>query len=69
MVEEHVVQTRPEQRNTKTHIVKAAWFWFTIQNGYAYELEYLYKDVCKNVNLCSIFVNLTIFILVLGEHG
>ena len=48
-MEEHIVQTHLETKSTKTHIVKAAWFWFTIQNGYAYEMEYLYKDVSVNL--------------------
>lgn len=49
------MQTLPDPKNTKTHIVKAAWFWFTIQNGYAYEMEYLFSDVSIDLKIFKIF--------------
>ena len=49
VVDEHIVQTLPDKTNPKTHIVKAAWFWFTIQNGYAYENEYQFSDVSVDI--------------------
>lgn len=39
------MQTKPEPKNENTHIVKPDWFWYSIQNGFADENEYLYKDV------------------------
>lgn len=39
------VQSKPEPKNTNTHIVKSDWFWYTIQNGYADELDYLFENV------------------------
>lgn len=38
-------QAKPEPRNENTHIVKPDWFWYSIQNGFADEKDYLYKDV------------------------
>lgn len=45
VVDEHVVQAKPETKNKNTHIVKADWFWYTIQAGYANECDYLFADV------------------------
>lgn len=39
------MQSKPEPKNENTHIVKPDWFWYSIQNGFADENEYLYKDV------------------------
>lgn len=44
-VAETTVQMKPEPKNENTHIVKPDWFWYSIQNGFADENEYLYKDV------------------------
>uniref|UniRef100_A0A182IVI0 Protein ECT2 n=1 Tax=Anopheles atroparvus TaxID=41427 RepID=A0A182IVI0_ANOAO len=44
VVNEHVVQSKPETKNKNTHIVKADWFWYTIQAGYANEIDYLFAD-------------------------
>lgn len=35
---------KPDIRNANTHILKSEWFWFTIQNGYANEMDYLFCD-------------------------
>lgn len=40
---------RPDLRNSNTHIVKADWFWFTIQNGYANEMDHLYCDYLESI--------------------
>lgn len=45
VIDEHVIQSKPEIRNNKTHILRAQWFWYTIQNGYANELDYQFGDV------------------------
>lgn len=45
MVDEHSTQTKPEPKNHRTHILKSDWFWYTIQNGYADEMDYLFGDV------------------------
>lgn len=44
MVDDHTVQSKPET-NGRTHILKADWFWYTIQNGYANEMDYQFGDV------------------------
>ncbi|XP_055608049.1 protein ECT2 isoform X2 [Uranotaenia lowii] len=49
VVEEHVVTSKPEPKNTKTHIVKADWFWYTIQNGYADEGYHLFGDYLDSI--------------------
>ncbi|XP_038117927.1 protein ECT2 isoform X2 [Culex quinquefasciatus] len=49
VVDEHVVTSKPEPKNTKTHIVKADWFWYTIQNGYADEGRYLFGDYLDSI--------------------
>ncbi|XP_058125472.1 protein ECT2 isoform X2 [Anopheles ziemanni] len=49
VVYEHVVQTKPETKNKNTHIVKADWFWYTIQSGYANEVDYLFADYLNSI--------------------
>ncbi|XP_058457901.1 protein ECT2 isoform X4 [Malaya genurostris] len=49
VVDEHVVTSKPEVKNNKTHIVKADWFWYTIQNGYADEGYYLFGDYLDSI--------------------
>uniref|UniRef100_A0A182FD87 Protein ECT2 n=1 Tax=Anopheles albimanus TaxID=7167 RepID=A0A182FD87_ANOAL len=49
VVDEHVVQTKPETKNKNTHIVKADWFWYTIQAGYANEVDYLFADYLESI--------------------
>ncbi|XP_063700472.1 protein ECT2 isoform X2 [Culicoides brevitarsis] len=49
VVDEHVVQAKPEVRNNRTHIVKSDWFWYTIQNGYADETDYLFGDYLDSI--------------------
>lgn len=49
-VTDTTVQTKPEPMNENTHIVKPDWFWYSIQNGFADENEYLYKDVSLTVH-------------------
>lgn len=36
-------------RNANTHIVKSDWFWFTIQNGYANEMDHLFCDYLESI--------------------
>lgn len=45
VVDEHATQAKPEPKNHRTHILKSDWFWYTIQNGYADEMDYLFGDV------------------------
>lgn len=42
-------EDRPDIRSGNTHIVKADWFWFTIQNGYANEMDHLYSDGLESI--------------------
>uniref|UniRef100_A0A182QYH4 Protein ECT2 n=1 Tax=Anopheles farauti TaxID=69004 RepID=A0A182QYH4_9DIPT len=49
VVDEHVVQAKPEAKNKNTHIVKADWFWYTIQAGYANEIDYLFADYLESI--------------------
>ncbi|XP_050073881.1 protein ECT2 [Anopheles maculipalpis] len=49
VVDEHVVQAKPETKNKNTHIVKADWFWYTIQAGYANEIDYLFADYLESI--------------------
>ncbi|XP_058828946.1 protein ECT2 isoform X3 [Topomyia yanbarensis] len=49
VVDQHVITSKPEVKNNKTHIVKADWFWFTIQNGYADEGSYLFGDYLNSI--------------------
>jgi protein ECT2 len=52
-VDDHYVQQRPDiktaRTNNKTHIVKADWFWYTIQNGFADEMDYLFEDYLDSI--------------------
>ncbi|KAH8278203.1 hypothetical protein KR044_002039, partial [Drosophila immigrans] len=45
VVDEHTTVSKPEPKNHNTHILKSDWFWYTIQNGYANEMDYLFGDV------------------------
>lgn len=49
VVDEHFTQAKPEPKNNKTHIVKSDWFWYTIQNGYADEADYLFGDYLDSI--------------------
>uniref|UniRef100_A0A0K8TS04 Putative guanine nucleotide exchange factor pebble n=1 Tax=Tabanus bromius TaxID=304241 RepID=A0A0K8TS04_TABBR len=49
VVDEHTVPTKPEPKNNKTHIVKSDWFWYTIQNGFADEMDYLFGDYLDSI--------------------
>lgn len=49
VVDEHTVTSKPVPKNAKTHIVKADWFWYTIQNGYADECYYLFGDYLDSI--------------------
>lgn len=40
---------KQELKNSKTHIVKSEWFWYTIQNGYADESDYLFGDYLESI--------------------
>lgn len=40
---------RPDIRSSNTHIVKADWFWLSIQNGYANEMDHLYCDYLESI--------------------
>lgn len=42
-------QDKQELKNSKTHIVKSEWFWYTIQNGYADESDYLFGDYLESI--------------------
>lgn len=59
MVDEHNTGIAPEC-NPRAHVVKAEWFWASVQNEEAQdEKDYLYKDV-------SIANELFIFISILS---
>nr|XP_016925930.1 protein ECT2 isoform X4 [Drosophila suzukii] len=49
VVEEHSTATKPEPKNNHTHILKSDWFWYTIQNGYANEMDYLFGDYLDSI--------------------
>uniref|UniRef100_A0A1A9W7P0 DH domain-containing protein n=1 Tax=Glossina brevipalpis TaxID=37001 RepID=A0A1A9W7P0_9MUSC len=49
VVDEHTTQVKPEPKNNQTHILKTDWFWYTIQNGYADENEYLFGDYLHSI--------------------
>ncbi|KAM7359032.1 epithelial cell transforming 2 pebble isoform 3-T4 [Cochliomyia hominivorax] len=49
VVDEHSTQTKPETKNPRTHILKSDWFWYTIQNGYADEMDYLFGDYLDSI--------------------
>ncbi|XP_065360753.1 protein ECT2 isoform X2 [Calliphora vicina] len=49
VVDEHATQAKPEPKNHRTHILKSDWFWYTIQNGYADEMDYLFGDYLDSI--------------------
>ncbi|XP_061392978.1 protein ECT2 [Musca vetustissima] len=49
VVDEHSTQQKPEPKNNRTHILKSDWFWYTIQNGYADEMDYLFGDYLDSI--------------------
>ncbi|XP_037720034.1 protein ECT2 isoform X4 [Drosophila subpulchrella] len=49
VVEEQSTATKPEPKNNHTHILKSDWFWYTIQNGYANEMDYLFGDYLDSI--------------------
>lgn len=60
--------SKPEPKNHNTHILKSDWFWYTIQNGYANEMDYLFGDVSLLLlnGLCDLLLNR--FLAVFGQH-
>ena len=67
VVDEHATQAKPEPKNHRTHILKSDWFWYTIQNGYADEMDYLFGDVSRNKSIMQqnniYFVSFCMFIV------
>lgn len=49
MLDDDAGQDKQELKNSKTHIVKSEWFWYTIQNGYADESDYLFGDYLESI--------------------
>ncbi|GAB0089910.1 ECT2 [Sergentomyia squamirostris] len=49
IVDEHAVHTKLDVKNSKTHILKADWFWYTIQNGFADEQDYKFDDYLDSI--------------------
>ncbi|XP_052846839.1 LOW QUALITY PROTEIN: protein ECT2 [Drosophila gunungcola] len=49
VVDEHTTVSKPEPKNNHTHILKSDWFWYTIQNGYANEMDYLFGDYLDSI--------------------
>ncbi|XP_052872644.1 protein ECT2 [Anopheles cruzii] len=49
VVDEHAVHSKLETKNKNTHIVKADWFWYTIQAGYANEIDFLFADYLESI--------------------
>ncbi|KAL7732555.1 hypothetical protein ACLKA6_019188 [Drosophila palustris] len=49
VVDEHATVSKPEPKNHNTHILKSDWFWYTIQNGYANEMDYLFGDYLDSI--------------------
>lgn len=46
----HVIPPLAERKpDSRTHIVKSDWFWFTIQDGYANEEEHLFCDYLDSI--------------------
>lgn len=45
IVDEQNVQAKLDVPSSKTFVLKADWFWYTIQNGYADETDYLFEQV------------------------
>lgn len=54
VVDEHTTVSKPEPKNHNTHILKSDWFWYTIQNGYANEMDYLFGDVSAIESRCQL---------------
>lgn len=49
VVDEHNTVVAPDC-STRVHVVKAEWFWASVQNEEAQdERDYLFKDVSSNV--------------------
>lgn len=66
VVDEHTTLTKPEPKNNHTHILKSDWFWYTIQNGYANEMDYLFGDVSRSLlNCLPAETNIEIFLILL----
>lgn len=40
---------KQDPKSCRTHIVKPEWFWYTIQNGYADEMDYLFGDYLESI--------------------
>lgn len=61
--------SKPEPKNHNTHILKSDWFWYTIQNGYANEMDYLFGDVSLLLlnGLCDLLLN-RFLLAVFGQH-
>lgn len=75
MVDDHTVQSKPET-NGRTHILKADWFWYTIQNGYANEMDYQFGDVSFQQQQQTLgkphqklHLNFPFFVSVLRKHS
>uniref|UniRef100_A0A1B0CPY3 Uncharacterized protein n=1 Tax=Lutzomyia longipalpis TaxID=7200 RepID=A0A1B0CPY3_LUTLO len=49
IVDEHAVHSKLDVINSKTHILKADWFWYTIQNGFADETDYRFDDYLDSI--------------------
>ncbi|XP_016965775.1 protein ECT2 isoform X5 [Drosophila biarmipes] len=49
VVVEERSEKKPEPKNNHTHILKSDWFWYTIQNGYANEMDYLFGDYLDSI--------------------
>lgn len=46
----HIIPPLAERKpDSRTHIVKSDWFWFTIQDGYANEEEHLFCDYLDSI--------------------
>ncbi|XP_046745411.1 protein ECT2 isoform X2 [Diprion similis] len=50
VVDESNVNSLPDLASVRAHIVKAEWFWTSVQNeGAAYEKDYLFEDYLESV--------------------
>ncbi|XP_022219575.2 protein ECT2 isoform X2 [Drosophila obscura] len=49
VVDEHTTVAKPDPKNYHSHILKSDWFWYTIQNGYANEMDYLFGDYLDSI--------------------
>lgn len=73
VVDEHTTVSKPEPKNHNTHILKSDWFWYTIQNGYANEMDYLFGDVSVPPLSLSPLLNCVLLLIpfalaVSGQH-